>query len=49
MQYFFGVRNKPQTINILLELINISLELIKRSSKVQENNMPRECALNFDQ
>ena len=25
------------------------LELVKRGSKVQENNMSRECTLNFDQ
>ena len=43
IQYFCDVvRNKLQTINILLELI-------KRRSKVQEKNMSCERGLNFDQ
>ena len=40
VKYFFGVvRNK----------LKLLLELIKRRSKVQEKNMSRKRALNFDQ
>ena len=42
LHFFDFVRN--QTLNK-----KILLELIKRRSKVQKNNMSREHALNFDQ
>ena len=42
LHFFYFVRN--QTLNK-----KILLELIKRRSKFQKNNMSRERALNFDQ
>ena len=49
IKYFFGlVRNKLWTTGS--ETLNTKyLELIKRRSKVEENNMSCERGLNFDQ